>query len=221
MAQQWLAQLPVTALSIDNLVEEGLMGCSEQDLLPWLAEARAFEAISRITWVKTKPDGEGEVALMTSDVTGLDELLEWMLESRGFCPKVYAPEEEPIVPGSLVALMPTAYNLPEGSSSEEVLTEEMLKVLAEIFQDLKQAYGNHAHLHRLDYGVFMAAVDEHDVIVLTGQFIDLNDGELYDFTLDGIKQRLRYSSTGVIHPAFAHRLDGAVAEPAHAASSQA
>ncbi|MCP9829341.1 hypothetical protein KBZ19_12690 [Synechococcus sp. L2F] len=197
---RWLNQLDSTTRSIDCLVEEGFQGCSLQDLLPWMDEGHGMAAIQAIDWVKSQPDEDGEMALMTADAEGLDKLLEWMLETRGSCPMVYAPEEEVAVPDSVPLLRPTAYNLPEGMSSDEVFDEEFSENLSELFAAIKDSYGNHAHLYRIDYGQLVETI-EHGLL-LAGQFIDLNDGELFDFTMDAINQRIRYQSTGRYHEGF-------------------
>lgn len=200
VAQQWLDQLIPTPRSIDSLVEEGFQGCSLQDLLPWMDGGQGLAAIEAIDWVKSQPDADGEVALMTGDAEGLDRLLEWMLETRGSCPMVYAPGEDVVVPDGIPLLRPTAYNLPEGLSSDEVLDEEFSENLSELFAAIKDSYGNHAHLYRIDYGQLIEKI-EHGIF-LVGQFIDLNDGELFDFSMDSMNQRIRYQSTGRYHEGF-------------------
>lgn len=197
---RWLNQLDSTTRSIDSLVDEGFGGCSLQDLLPWMDEGHGLAAIQAIDWVKSQPDEDGEMVLMTADAEGLDRLLEWMLETRGSCPMVYAPEANVVVPDGVPLLRPTAYNLPEGMSSEEVFDEEFSENLSELFAAIKDSYGNHAHLYRIDYGQLVETI-EHGLL-LTGQFIDLNDGELFDFSMDAINQRIRYQSTGRYHEGF-------------------
>lgn len=200
VAQRWLDQLTTSTRNIDSLVAEGFQGCSLLDLLPWLDGGQGLAAIEAIDWVKSQPDEDGDVALMTVDAEGLDRLLEWMLETRGSCPMVYAPEEDVVVPDGIPLLRPTAYNLPEGVSSDEVFDEEFSENLSELFAAIKESYGNHAHLYRIDYGQLVETI-EHGLF-LAGQFIDLNDGELFDFSMDAINQRIRYQSTGRYHEGF-------------------
>jgi hypothetical protein len=200
VAQRWLDQLTTSTSSIDSLIDKGFQGCSLQDLLPWMDGGHGLAAIEAIDWVKSQPDADGDVALMTADAEGLDRLLEWMLETHGSCPMVYAPEEDVVVPDGIPLLRPTAYNLPEGMSSEEVFNEEFSENLSELFAAIKDSYGNQAHLHRIDYGQLVETV-EHGLL-LAGQFIDLNDGELFDFSMDSINQRIRYQSTGRYHQGF-------------------
>ena len=197
---RWLNQLDITTRSIHCLVDEGFGGCSLQDLLPWMDEGHGMAAIQSIDWVKSLPVEEGEMALMTADAEGLDRLLEWMLETRGSCPMVYAPEKDVVVPDGVPLLRPTAYNLPEGMSSEEVFDEEFTENLSEMFTAIKDSYGNHAHLCRIDYGQLVEKIEQG--VFLAGQFIDLNDGELFDFTMDQMNQRIRYQSTGRYHEGF-------------------
>ncbi|WP_216922997.1 hypothetical protein [Synechococcus sp. CCAP 1479/9] len=200
VAQRWLDQLTTSTRNIDSLVAEGFQGCSLLDLLPWLDGGQGLAAIEAIDWVKSQPDEDDDVALMTADVEGLDRLLEWMLETRGSCPMVYAPEEDVVVPDGIPLLRPTAYNLPEGVTSDEVLDEEFSENLSELFAAIKDSYGNHAHLYRIDYGQLVETIEQG--ILLVGQFIDLNDGELFDFSMDSMNQRIRYQSTGRYHEGF-------------------
>jgi hypothetical protein len=106
-------------------------------------------------------------------------------------------------PESLPLDRPTAYNLPEGMGSRDVMDDEFVAVLETIFADLKQAYGERAHLYRVDYGKFVEVAEAHDVAFLTGEFVDLEDGEIYRFTMDGVQQRMRYESTGRYHKSAA------------------
>ncbi|MCP9796765.1 hypothetical protein [Cyanobium sp. Lug-B] len=200
VAQRWLDQLTTSTRNIDSLVAEGFQGCSLLDLLPWLDGGQGLAAIEAIDWVKSRPDEDGDVALMTVDAEGLDRLLEWMLETRGSCPMVYALEEDIVVPDGITLLRPTAYNLPKGVTSEEVFDEEFSENLSALFAAIKDSYGNHAHLYRIDDGQLVETI-EHGLF-LAGQFIDLKDGELFDFSMDAINQRIRYQSTGCYHVGF-------------------
>ncbi|MEA5442832.1 hypothetical protein [Cyanobium gracile] len=200
VAQRWLDQLTTSSRNIDSLVAEGFQGCSLLDLLPWMDGGQGLAAIEAIDWVKSQPDADGEVALMTADAEGLDRLLEWMLETRGSCPMVYAPEPDVVVPDGVPLLRPTAFNLPEGVTSDEVLDEEFSENLSELFAAIKDSYGNHAHLYRIDYGQLIGKIEQG--IFLVGQFIDLNDGEVFDFSMDSMNQRIRYQSTGRYHEGF-------------------
>jgi hypothetical protein len=155
-----------------------------------------MERITSIAWVRTVADEDGEVAVMTAESAALDGLLAWMLEHRGQCPMVYAPDEEVEIPDAAPLLRPTAYNLPEGMSEEEVMTEEFRESLEELFAGMKEAYGNQAHLVRMDYGVFVDYALNHDTVMFTGEFVDLDCGEIHTFTMDGVAQRMRYQSTG-------------------------
>ena len=201
-ALHWLSQQAETASTIDDLVEDGWMGCSLEDLIPWLSDREVFERIAAISWQKTAREADGEVALMTADTGGLDGLLEWMLENRGQCPMVYAPEQEPEVPAAIPLLRPLATNLPEGLTSEEVVDADMMEGLADIFAAIKEAFGNQAHLMQFDYGTFSEVLREHNAVMLKGEFIDLTDGEIFWFTIDGRKRKLAYQSTGRTDPAF-------------------
>lgn len=201
-ALHWLSEQTETASSIDALVEDGWMGCSLEDLIPWLSDREVFERIAAISWQKTAREADGEVALMTADSGGLDGLLEWMLEHRGQCPMVYAPEEEPEVPDAMPLLRPLATNLPEGLTSEQLVDADMIEDLADIFAAIKEAFGNQAHLMQFDYGTFAEVQREHAAVLLKGEFIDLTDGEIFWFTIDGRQNKLAYQSTGRTDPAF-------------------
>ena len=203
----WLSQQAETDSTIDDLVDDGWMGCSLEDLIPWLSDREIFIKLAAISWQKTAREPNGEVALMTADTVGLDELLEWMLDNRGQCPKVYAAEEEPEVPAAIPLLRPLAFNLPDGLSSEDVLDEDMMQCLSEIFANVKESFGNQAHLVKFDYVAFADSVSEHNAVYLSGEFIDLTDGELFDFTLDARKGKLQYKTTGRVDAAFRKQVD--------------
>ncbi|PSB37007.1 hypothetical protein C7B81_11350 [Aphanothece cf. minutissima CCALA 015] len=161
---------------------------------------QGLAALEAIDWVKSHPDEDGEVALMTADAKGLDRLLEWMLEARDSCPMVYALEEDIVVPDGVSLLRPTAYNLPEGVTSEEVFDEEFSENLSALFAAIKDSYRNHAHLYRIDYGQLVETIEQG--ILLVGELIELNDSELFDFSMDAVNQRIRYQSTGRYHEGF-------------------
>lgn len=195
-ATAWLDAMPVTDKAVEALIAEGWWGISLGDLSPWLLKPRAVAQIAETQWVKVTGGEGAEVVLMTSDESALDKLLDWMLSAERECPKVFGPDDEqPSVPDALPSLRPTAFNLPAGQCSEEVLDDDLLEGIEEIFQDLKQSFGAHASLHCFDYGTFMEHLD-NKVLFLTGQFIDLDTREIYEFTMDGGQQRMRYHSTG-------------------------
>lgn len=205
-ALTWLSQQTETTSSIDDLVEDGWMGCSLEDLIPWLSDREVFERIAAISWRKTAREADGEVALMTADSIGLDGLLEWMLDNRDECPQVYMADKQAEVPAAIPLLRPLATNLPDGLVSEQVVDAEMLDVLAEIFAAVKETFGTQAHLMQFDYGSFAEALREKGSIRLKGEFIDLSDGEIFWFTIDGRTRKLAYQSTGRSDPAFRKEL---------------
>ena len=192
----WLIDITGTTRTIDSLVADGFHGFSIADLLPWLDDAHVRKRFDAISWLKTSPDSSGDPALMTANEQSLDELLEWMLKERGECPMVYGPEEDVLIPDGAPLLRPTAYNLPDGLCSEDVLQGELLSLFEMIFADMKEIYGNQAHLYRIDYGCFMHHMETQGGVVFTGEFIDLDSREIHTFTMDSIQQRLRHHSTG-------------------------
>jgi hypothetical protein len=199
----WLAGLPETDRSVEDLVQAGWIGFSLQQLTPWLQDDGIFIVLRYSTddWVRTRPDSDGDVALMIGDNTCLKLVLELMEESEEAfpVPQLIAIDLEAMDSESLPLDRPTAYNLPEGTSSRDVMDDEFVGMLQEVFADLKQAYGERAHLYRVDVGKFVEVAENQEVIYLTGEFVDLEDGEIYRFTMDGVQQRIRYESTGRYH----------------------
>ncbi len=66
---------------------------------------------------------------------------------------------------------------------------------------MRGAAGNQAHLYRFDDGIFLEHVQEKDVVHLAGEFIDLDDGEIYTFTMDGVQQTRLSSEPRPLKPA--------------------
>jgi serine/threonine-protein kinase len=90
-----LNNLSDTDKTIDELLSEGYQGVNYE-----LTENNAFIATAnhfaeKTKWIKTSPDADGDVGLMTLDVEAFDELLDFMLDKFGWCPKVYSNKSAP------------------------------------------------------------------------------------------------------------------------------
>jgi serine/threonine-protein kinase len=90
-----ITNLTDTDKTIDELRSEGYQGVNYE-----LTENDAFIATAnhfaeKIQWVKTSPDADGDVGLMTLDVQAFDELLDFMLDNFGWCPRVYSNKSAP------------------------------------------------------------------------------------------------------------------------------
>jgi hypothetical protein len=200
--QEWLAGLAETDQSLQDLLAEGQIGFSLRELLPLLENDNTALSFLADGWVVTQPDASGDLAVM-SDFLEMFELAHLaLIDEQGQAPHVHAPDDTTLPMDSLPLGRATAFNLPEGTRSHEVVDGEFQVLLEEIFKDLQTAYGERAHLYRFDYGTFVEHA-ENDVIVLSGEFVDLEDGEIYSFTMDGVQQRIRYAETGRIHASMA------------------
>jgi hypothetical protein len=200
--QEWLASLSETDQSLQELLAEGRIGYSLRELLPMLESDTSNLSYLDDGWVVTQADASGELAVL-SDVLEMFELLhQSLLDEQGQAPHVFAPDDTTLPVDSLPLGRATAFNLPEGMRSYEVVDDKLQELLEEIFKDLQTAHGERAHLYRFDYATFVEHA-EHDVIVLSGEFVDLEDGAIYSFTMDGVQQRIRYAETGRIHSSMA------------------
>jgi hypothetical protein len=81
-------------------------------------------------------------------------------------------------------------------TADEQALDDLLSLFEMIFADMKEIYGNQAHLYRIDYGCFMHHMETQGGVVFSGEFIDLDSREIHTFTMDAIQQRLRHQSTG-------------------------
>jgi serine/threonine-protein kinase len=82
--------LTATDKTINELLLEGYQGVNYEltDNEAFVATANHF--VGKIQWLKTSPDEDGDIGLMTLDVQAFDELLEFMLDKFGWCPRVYS-----------------------------------------------------------------------------------------------------------------------------------
>ena len=104
--------------------------------------------------------------------------------------------------------------------SRNVMDDDFVAILQEVFSDLRQAYGERAHLYRVDVGTFVEVAETQDTVFLTGEFVDLEDGAIYRFTMDGVQQRMRYESTGRYHSSVQTSSSVETASSAKAASAR-
>lgn len=92
-------------------------------------------------------------------------------------------------------LRPICYNIPEGKSEQEALSDELLEALEGVFQGVTHAFGDNAVLYRLDLGRVYESV-KSGALVVTGQFVDRSDGEVFDFEINQGTGKVGYKSTG-------------------------
>jgi len=92
-------------------------------------------------------------------------------------------------------LRPICYNIPEGKSEQEALSDELLEALEGVFQGVTHAFGDNAVLYRLDIGRVYESVQSGDLVV-AGQFVDRSDGEVFDFEINQGTGKVGYKSTG-------------------------
>jgi serine/threonine-protein kinase len=86
--------LTATDKTINELLSEGYQGVNYEltDNEAFVATANHFAG--KIQWLKTSPDEDGDIGLMTIDIQAFDELLEFMLDKFGWCPMVYSNTEQ-------------------------------------------------------------------------------------------------------------------------------
>lgn len=92
-------------------------------------------------------------------------------------------------------LRPICYNIPEGKSEQEALSDELLEALEGFFQAVTHAYSDDATLYRLNIGRIHESVKAGGLVV-AGQFVDRSDGEVFDFEINQGTNEVRYLSTG-------------------------
>jgi len=92
-------------------------------------------------------------------------------------------------------IRPACYNIPEGKSEQEALSDELLELLEGVFQAVTHAFGDDATLYRLDIGNVYESVQSGDLVV-AGQFVDRSDGEVFDFEINQGTGKVGYKSTG-------------------------
>lgn len=92
-------------------------------------------------------------------------------------------------------IRPICYNIPEGKSEQEALSDELLEALEGVFQGVTHAFGDNAVLYRLDIGRVYESVKSGDLVV-AGQFVDRSDGEVFDFEINQGTGKVGYKSTG-------------------------
>jgi hypothetical protein len=92
-------------------------------------------------------------------------------------------------------IRPSCYNIPEGKSEQEALPDELLELLANVFEGVTNAFGDNATLYRLDLGRVYESVQSGDLVV-AGQFVDRSDGEVFDFEINQGANRVGYKSSG-------------------------
>ena len=79
--------------TIDQLLREKYIGVDLKLSLDTAFAAAAHKFKDQIKWTRTQVDEDGDIALMTPNLVEFDQLLEFMLDSFGWCPKVYSSRE--------------------------------------------------------------------------------------------------------------------------------
>lgn len=102
-----------------------------------------------VGWVITESD-QGDNALAMTDAPELFELIHESFSKDGNMPTVHAPDDTTLPVDTLPLQRATAYNLPDGMRSHEVIKLEHQQLLEEIFTDLQKA---HDLSNRLIYGI--------------------------------------------------------------------
>ena len=92
-------------------------------------------------------------------------------------------------------IRPFCYNIPDGKSEQEALSDELLEALEGVFHGVNHAFGDNATLYRLDIGRVYESVKNGDLVV-AGQFADRSDGEVFDFEINQGTGKVGYKSTG-------------------------
>ena len=81
--------------TIEQLLDRGYIGVDYDLVADTAFAAAAHKFKDKIQWTRTQPDEEGDVGLMTPNLAEFDQLLEFMLDKFGWCPKVYSNKESP------------------------------------------------------------------------------------------------------------------------------
>ena len=90
---------------------------------------------------------------------------------------------------------PIGYNVPEGVDAESFLSDELLSMLGESFAGVTDAFGDDATLYKIDIGKIIDSVQAGGLII-SGQFVDKSDGEIFNFEINQDSNQLRYRSAG-------------------------
>lgn len=198
--EQWLDDLLESDQSLVDLLADGFIGFSLKQLLPLLEEELILSLFVAGDWILSDPAEDGHVAVMTDSIEMFEIALR-ALKDRG-CARpllVHAPDDTTLSIDALPLQRPTAYNLPDGVRSHDVMDAEFCQLIQQMFADVKQIYGECAHLYRLDYGTSMAGLGARRAMCLAGEFVDLRDRAIYQFMVDGVPRRLSYSPSGRYH----------------------
>jgi hypothetical protein len=83
--------------TIEQLLAKGYIGVSYELSVDIAFAAAAYKYRNKIKWIKTEPDEDGTIALMTLDLPEFNKLLQFMLDKFGWCPMVYSSTEKPKV----------------------------------------------------------------------------------------------------------------------------
>lgn len=82
--------------TIEKLVEKGYIGVDYELVTDnAFAVAANHKFKEQIKWVRTQPNQDGDIALMTNDTEAFDQLLDFMLDKFGWCPPVYFNQNTP------------------------------------------------------------------------------------------------------------------------------
>jgi hypothetical protein len=90
---------------------------------------------------------------------------------------------------------PIGYNVPEGVDAQAFLSDELIVMLGESFAGVTDAFGDDATLYKIDIGKIIDSVQAGGLII-SGQFVDQSDGEIFNFEINQDSNQLRYRSAG-------------------------
>jgi len=85
----------LTNQTIDQLLKEGYIGVDLDLALDTAFAAAAYKFKKQIKWTRTQADEDGDIGLMTPNLVEFNQLLQFMLDSFGWCPQVYSSNESP------------------------------------------------------------------------------------------------------------------------------
>lgn len=197
--RRWLDSLFESDQSLAGLLSDGYIGFSLKQLIPVLDDDTILDLMFAGDWVVSRPDDEGEVAVMTDCPAIFRIIADLMIENQCEVPEIHAPDDRELPLEALPLQQLTLYNLPAGMRSYAVLSPGLEILIQEIFFDLQQIKGRSTLIYRCDYGALMENAQRWNSLFLRGEFIDLEDRAIYCFTMDGAQQQLMFSDTGRTH----------------------
>ena len=88
-SSEYLTNITDSNKTIEGLLLEDYQGVNYELIKNDAFIVAANHFTKKIRWVKTTSDADGNVGLMTLEIQAFDDLLDFMLDKFGWCPKVY------------------------------------------------------------------------------------------------------------------------------------